>query len=151
MVMGQALHVTRCFFASPDQSVNPVLQYLQRFRLLKPDPSLIEVSAVGPDGSSSCDSVMYTGIKDAVVDTDGFLISSCDRSWSSILPELASSLSPDLRTFTLSQSAAVNSLEVILDGEIVTEFILEGNTVRFITAPVPGSQLQFSYLPLGCE
>jgi hypothetical protein len=142
-----------------DFSPQPVSAYISFFQRLKPDPSMVSLSAiVGPAEVGTCPSASSPGSRYAEVAnaTGGRLESICTQNWSAALKALSSTTFGPKRTFELDEVPAdPTEIKVFVDGVAITRGwkYEPGNTSIVFdaeSAPHAGSMIEVVYR-VSCE
>ena len=147
----------------PEQSGVPSSDYIGFLQGLKPDPTLIQVSAIVGDRGAGCASTCDGAPNDAqpgdayldVMDAfDGLFGSICTCDLSSILDTLGVESTLYAREFTLSSVPVTSGdVHVYLDGVETLDWTYDAanNRVVFDTPPRDGTRVEILYItPLTC-
>lgn len=142
----------------PDQSVNTWSYYVSLFQSLKADPEDVVINAVAGDYPTGCAGASAgTGYYEGTVATGGVFLSICSTDWARSLEDLAAESVSVNDTFTLTQNAVPQTIEVKIDGVRINvgwEYEVSTNSVVFDRDFIPagGSQIEVYYERLpNCE
>lgn len=141
-----------------EQSANSYDYYVTLFQTLKPDPDNVVIHAIAGDYPAGCGgNEPGQGWYQATVATGGLFLSICASDWASHLEALAEGSAANLSSFTLTQAAVPETVEVTLDGVISNQgwtFDSVANSVDFDEDHIPpgGTTIEVEYALLGdCE
>ncbi len=137
----------------PEQSVLSWDHYLGRMQAVAPTLSLVAVVGDLPRGCATA--APGTGYVEAALAGGGLALSICESDWGRHFDRLAELItgSPGPR-FALSAIPDPATLQVTVDGEIVTDFVYEAETneVVLATTPAGGALVLIDYdIGGGCE
>ena len=138
-------------------------RFIQDFSKLKSgDARVIASAIVGPEVSQQqgCQQEVWPGHRyTAIADTLGGIVGNiCDADYSSIMEDLGLAVAGEITVFNLSYAAVPESIEVIVDDEVIAEdaatgwsYDAEYRQIRFDGSYVPprGSSISVGYEILG--
>ena len=137
------------------EALVPVMDYVQEFQALKADPDLVRVGAiVGPHASEGCGTVPGKRYWQLTQYVGGLLGNICDQDWTDILYRLGLDASGVHSSFTLSDAAKPETLEVYVDEEPSPQdetsgwtYDAESWTISFFGDAIPprGSVISVTY------
>ncbi len=142
---------------SAEQSALSPEGYVEYLWTLKANPALVRINAIagdvpGPPACATCDSPGY-GYDQAQVLTDGQFLSVC-ADWNENLTALAEAAGPALGWFALGQDPITDTIEVSVDGVLVSGWSYVSADDGFPTGavvfdddstPAPGADIEISY------
>lgn len=147
----------------PEQSGVPSADYISFLQALKPDPSLIQVSAITGDRGTGCaskcdgtanDSQPGDAYLDVMEAFGGVFGSICTCDLSSILETMGVESTLYARAFTLSSVPTTSDqIHVYLDGVETLDWTYDYDTNRVVfgTPPRDGTRVEILYpTPLSC-
>ncbi|MCB9761449.1 MAG: choice-of-anchor D domain-containing protein [Alphaproteobacteria bacterium] len=139
----------------PDQSPDPVADYLATFEAVAGEPDLLTVHGVGaPDGG--CNGIPFSaGLAEAIEETGGALYPICASDLGEGLDWVARRAVADPLRFYLPEEPEVFSLTVEVDGAPLSagwSWDATLNAVIFDISPEDGAEVVVRYQPLeDCE
>jgi hypothetical protein len=133
----------------------PVDDLIRDLQAAKSDRSLVRASGIIGTRDDTCDSTWYGSRYDKVIEATGGVVGSiCDGDYGGIMDDLGLSVSGLLTVFQLSYRPVPETLEVLVDEDIIEEDAQSGYTyddewvqVRFDGDYVParGATISISY------
>jgi hypothetical protein len=135
----------------PERSPNPWSFYRPIYEQYVADPSLLKVSVVIDQGGCGQGA---TGYPVAANSTGGVILDLCG-DWANQIGLLGAASLQDVNTFPLSNQAVVDSIEVRVDGNVVTTgwtFNPTTSSIVFDTAPAENAVIDVDYgVAVSCQ
>jgi hypothetical protein len=130
--------------------------YSSNLSALKSSSSLVIAHAIAGDHPSGCSTnggaTFGDGYYDVVNDLGGTFMSICASDWSTTMDTLARESLSQI-AFALSDSPIEDTIEVVVDGVISSDWTYEAssNTIIFTVSPSDGSSIDITYGILSCQ